>query len=150
MSEIGDYLREKRGKRSLREIEKLSGVSHTYLSSLEKGTDPRSGNEIIPSPEVLAKLSEALGVPYLILMDKAGHLPPGLLSVHADFDESIPVDERKKIYSYLNEQYEKDLYYLTNIDDEVEHYTGPLYYKGNKLTDEQRDKIHIMLKALLE
>jgi transcriptional regulator with XRE-family HTH domain len=74
MSEIGEFLRKLRGKRSLREIEKISGVSHTYLSSLEKGADPRTGKERKPTAETLKKLAEVYDYDYIDLLDKAGYL----------------------------------------------------------------------------
>lgn len=74
MNEFGEYLRELRGDRSLREMERITGLSHTYLSTLEKGVDPRSGKERKPTPETLKKLSETLNVPYEELMKKAGYI----------------------------------------------------------------------------
>lgn len=73
MNEFGTFLRELRGNRSLREMQKITGLSHTYLSSLEKGVDPRSGKERKPTPAVLRKLSETLDVDYTSLMEKAGY-----------------------------------------------------------------------------
>lgn len=58
----------------MREMERISGVSHTYLSSIEKGTDPRSGNEILPTPDTLMKLSKAYNYSYLKLMEVAGYI----------------------------------------------------------------------------
>jgi transcriptional regulator with XRE-family HTH domain len=69
---IGDFLRELRGKRSLRDIQEVSGVSYTYLRNIEKGVDPRSGNEILPTPDTLRKLSKAYNYPYLELAEMAG------------------------------------------------------------------------------
>lgn len=74
MNEFGEYLRELRGDRSLREMERITGLSHTYLSTLEKGVDPRSGKERKPTPETLKKISETLNVPYEELMKKAGYI----------------------------------------------------------------------------
>lgn len=74
MPDFGDYLKELRGKRSLREMEKVTGLSHTYLSSLEKGYDPRSKKERKPTPETLRKLSNTLDVPYDHLMYRAGYI----------------------------------------------------------------------------
>ncbi|MEA0554168.1 helix-turn-helix transcriptional regulator [Lysinibacillus irui] len=73
MNEFGTFLRELRGNRSLREMQKMTGLSHTYLSSLEKGVDPRSGKERKPTPDILRKLSETLEVEYTTLMEKAGY-----------------------------------------------------------------------------
>lgn len=74
MNEFGEYLKELRAGRSLREMERITGLSHTYLSTLEKGVDPRSGNERKPTPEALKKLSDSLGVSYSELMSKAGYV----------------------------------------------------------------------------
>lgn len=69
---FGDVLRQLRGSRSLREMERITGISHTYLSSLEKGYDPRTGKVRKPTPETLRKLS-ALGISYKELMKTAGY-----------------------------------------------------------------------------
>lgn len=72
---FGEYLRKLRGNRSLREMEKITGLSHTYLSTLEKGYDPRSKKKRNPTPEALKNISEKLDVNYMELMKKAGYLP---------------------------------------------------------------------------
>ena len=53
---------------SLREAAARIGISHTYLSALEKGADPRTGEPIVPSDEVLIKLSRAYGIEYAKLI----------------------------------------------------------------------------------
>ena len=55
--------REKRGL-SVREASALIGISHTYLSALEKGFDPRSGKTLEPSQQVLLKICKAYGLDY--------------------------------------------------------------------------------------
>lgn len=42
MNELGKYLKELRGEKSLREAAKQIGISHTYLDTIEKGFDKRS------------------------------------------------------------------------------------------------------------
>ncbi len=74
MNDFGKYLKEIRGNKSLREMERITGLSHTYLSTLEKGIDPRSGKERKPTPEILKKLSETLDINYTELMEKAGYI----------------------------------------------------------------------------
>ena len=91
ITQIGQLLKTLRGKRSLREIERSSGVSHTYISSIEKGVDPRSGNEIIPTPDTLKKLSRAYNYSYGELMDIAGYL------------EGVSEDKKKR----LKDRYEE-------------------------------------------
>lgn len=75
MNEFGEYLRELRGEKSLREMERITGLSHTYLSTLEKGVDPRSGKERKPTPEALKQISDAFpDVSYMDLLRKAGYI----------------------------------------------------------------------------
>lgn len=49
---------------SLREASAHIGISHTYLSALEKEYDPRTGNSIEPSPDSLLKICNAYHLPY--------------------------------------------------------------------------------------
>jgi transcriptional regulator with XRE-family HTH domain len=72
LSSLGDLLRELRGKESLRDAAKRAGVSHTYLSILEKGYDLRSGNPVTPTPETLKLLSKAYKYPYQELLHISG------------------------------------------------------------------------------
>ncbi|MCD1261826.1 helix-turn-helix transcriptional regulator [Paenibacillus athensensis] len=67
-----DQLRDLRKHRgfTVRELSERSGVSHAYISQLE------SGKRRIPSPDVLAKLSKGLNIPYAELMRVAGYLEP--------------------------------------------------------------------------
>lgn len=56
-------LRKQRGM-SLREAASAIGISHTYLSALEKGKDPRTGNPIVPSQQVLLSICNVYGIEY--------------------------------------------------------------------------------------
>ena len=49
---------------SLREASAHIGISHTYLSAIEKEYDPRSGNPVTPSPDSLLKICNAYEIPY--------------------------------------------------------------------------------------
>ncbi|MBO5222079.1 MAG: helix-turn-helix transcriptional regulator [Clostridia bacterium] len=49
---------------SLREASAHIGISHTYLASIEKEYDPRSGNPVTPSPDSLLKICNAYGIPF--------------------------------------------------------------------------------------
>ncbi len=72
--ELGAYLANVRSvkKLTLREVEEATGreVSNAYLSQLETGKITR------PSPNVLHTLAKVYGVPYEMLMEKAGYLSP--------------------------------------------------------------------------
>ncbi len=49
---------------SLREASAHIGISHTYLSAIEKEYDPRTGNPVTPSPDSLLKICNAYDIPY--------------------------------------------------------------------------------------
>jgi transcriptional regulator with XRE-family HTH domain len=72
--ELGELLKRLRGKLSLREAADRSGLSYSYISSLEKGKHPRTGAPIKPTPEILRSLAKAYNYPYEELMKLAGHL----------------------------------------------------------------------------
>lgn len=59
---------------SLRDAAKKIGISHSYLSTLEKGMDPRTNAPIRPTPETLHLISNAYNLNYEQLMALAGYL----------------------------------------------------------------------------
>lgn len=74
MSDLGKLLKKLRGNHSLREASKITGISHNYLSIVERGLDPRSGAPVSPTPDTLKKLAEAYHYPYEELMKVAGYI----------------------------------------------------------------------------
>ncbi|MFL5758980.1 MAG: helix-turn-helix domain-containing protein [Thermomicrobiales bacterium] len=68
-SEIGKQLEQTRKSLnwSLRDAQRESGVSNSYISQIERG-------DVDPSPEVLRRLGQAYGVPFEVLMEAAGYL----------------------------------------------------------------------------
>ncbi|MCA1011381.1 helix-turn-helix domain-containing protein [Halobacillus halophilus] len=80
MGDFGNYLRELRGKKSLREVSKGTGISHTYLSTLEKGYDPRTKKKRNPAPNTLKLLADYYEVSYNDLLVKAGYLEKDFIS----------------------------------------------------------------------
>jgi transcriptional regulator with XRE-family HTH domain len=71
IKDLGEYVAALRGQRglSLRKIEELTGIPNAYLSQLETGQ-----KKYLPSPTLLSKLSECLGVSTNDLLAKAGYL----------------------------------------------------------------------------
>ncbi|MEK5417086.1 helix-turn-helix domain-containing protein [Paenibacillus sp. FSL L8-0708] len=96
MSELGDLLRELRGKESLRAAGERAGVSHTYLRIIEKGFDQRSGSPSKPTPETLMRLSKAYNYSYSKLMKLAGYL-----------DEEIKKMTEDETIDYINNEASK-------------------------------------------
>lgn len=58
----------------MRDVAKRAGISHTYLSIVEKGFDLRSGSPVNPTPETLKALSLAYNHSYEDLMLRAGYI----------------------------------------------------------------------------
>ncbi|MGG5376052.1 hypothetical protein IGI57_002560 [Enterococcus sp. DIV0213j] len=111
---LGEYLRELRGKESLRSVsERINGrLSHSYISDLEKGVS-RRGTPINPTPEALKILSEAYNVKYDKLMslagylDKEGHadqkqLNQKQLTVAAHIDDDVTENEMNEILNFID------------------------------------------------
>lgn len=68
-NELGKYIKEKRGKKSLRDFASLIGISHSHLDSIEKGIDPKTNKPVSISVEVLKKLSDATNTEYQFLSE---------------------------------------------------------------------------------
>lgn len=84
---IGELLRNLRGKESLRDASKRIGISHTYLDTIEKGYDKRSGNPVNPTPETLKLISKAYNYPYKKLMELAGYIDDEFDDIPDDIDD---------------------------------------------------------------
>lgn len=66
MKSFGERIFEARMEKgwSLREAAANIGISHTYLSAIEKEYDPRTGNPVTPSPDSLLKICNAYDISY--------------------------------------------------------------------------------------
>lgn len=67
-------IKEKRLNRglSLREASALIGISHTYLSAIENGRDPRSKKPVTPSPGVIFNICKAYDLDFVELIGDSG------------------------------------------------------------------------------
>jgi transcriptional regulator with XRE-family HTH domain len=100
---IGTVLRQAREVRGLSSVEtaRRANISSAYLSKLENDAVKR------PSPEVLHRLGEVLGVPYAELMALVGHPVPGVdhppdtIRLGAALFADLTDDERDELIEYL-------------------------------------------------
>jgi transcriptional regulator with XRE-family HTH domain len=100
---IGTLLRQARELRARSSIEtaRNAGISPAYLSKLENDAVRR------PSPDVLHRLSEVLGIPYAELMALVGYpvpsldTPPPATSLGAALFADLTGDERDELLEYL-------------------------------------------------
>lgn len=74
-NKLGNYLKEKRKKEgmSLRDFADYLNISHTYLSKLENGCDPRTGKPVSPTIETLKQLSHSMGMTLEELLKISGY-----------------------------------------------------------------------------
>ncbi|AMA72896.1 hypothetical protein ACH33_08520 [Aneurinibacillus sp. XH2] len=123
MGTLGDYLKKLRGKESLRDASKRIGISHTYLDTIEKGFDKRSGKPVKPTPETLKLIAEAYNTSYEELMILAGYL------------------EEKEEKKELSDKDEKDIAKrLQKFKEEIENSDG-LAFSGEPLSEEAKESL---------
>ena len=82
---IGTMLKRLRGSHSLRDVQRYTGISGSYLSQIERG-DRR------PGPSVLKRLSSLYDVPVHPLLKKAGYLDDQRDQENPDADEPLDVE----------------------------------------------------------
>lgn len=75
---------------SLRQFSEFLGISHAYLSKLEKGTDPRTGKEIAPTMDTLMKISDALNINISTFLEMCGYTNKKTISLNS-FKQSFEV-----------------------------------------------------------
>ena len=73
-NELGEFLEKLRGKLSLREAARKSGLSHTYIRDLELGMNRKTKAPIRPSADTLKRLAVAYDYPVSELLKRAGYL----------------------------------------------------------------------------
>ncbi|MFD1776702.1 helix-turn-helix domain-containing protein [Paenibacillus rhizophilus] len=121
--EFGKYLRDKRKERKLtiRQLDTYSGVSHSYISQVERG------NRGVPSPDILQKLSKPLGVDYDELMVRAGYIE--------DVKDKFPKDLQPIV----------DDTFIDLVNDMVEE-----TFKYEDFNEEDRNKLGLTTKKSFE
>lgn len=140
MKKLGKLLRELRGKESLRDASKRIGISHTYLDTIEKGFDKRSGKPVNPTPETLKLLSVAYNYSYNELMKAAGYLDDETNREQSDWDSKLPE---------LTEKDEKDLKKdLDMVINNLSPNGGYSQYDGLTLEDMDEEDRELLIASL--
>ncbi|KHL95362.1 hypothetical protein QW71_12910 [Paenibacillus sp. IHB B 3415] len=143
-NEFGIFLKKQRTFKSytVRQLAELADISPSYITNLE------NGKRDLPSPEVLKKLSEPLDVSFQKLMVIAGHVK------YEDwFTNKVTGEEYDELFVSdmlgfpSREEYLEE---LLNTRAELTHllnHKEPTY-NGHMLTQEDRQRVLDMLKAL--
>ena len=149
-SEFGGYLKKLREFKGLtvRKLEELSGVSSSYITNVE------NGKRSAPSPDILKKLAEPLGVSYAELMVKAGHVS------YEDWFHDKTAGDDPQYHEDLGEQFFADMlgfpsrekyleWEVTRLKDcAIAVEFSDLKYNDHVLTPEDRQLIQRVLAAL--
>lgn len=112
---LGDLMKTKRKelKLSLRGAANLIGISHSYLSMLEKGLDPRNSTPIKPTPETLKLISKAYDTDYNLLMELVGYISLNNTNSieEAKYEINIPKEytDKHKVTSRDKKQYLEEM-----------------------------------------
>lgn len=109
MSDLGNFLKQLRGDLSLREAARRSGLSYSYISSLEAGKHPKTGVPINPSPDSLKGLAKAYNYDFNDLMKKAGYIKEDVTGNEEDNELSRKKKEIMRIINNSNDIREVDL-----------------------------------------
>ncbi|QBK26707.1 helix-turn-helix domain-containing protein [Ureibacillus thermophilus] len=125
METLGEYLKKLRGKESLREASKRIGISHTYLDTIEKGYDKRSGKPVKPTPETLKLIADGYHVSYEDLMARAGYI------------EEIPDDNSTPLANKAEKDIAKR---IQKFREEIENSDG-LAFNGEPLSEEAKESL---------
>lgn len=111
--ELTDLLLKTRQDRgySLHQASYKTGVSHSFISQLERGLRPT------PIPDVLRKIAKGYNLNYELLMQKAGYLDEVRNNQESSYDpyemlmfsdkesfEAMPKEEQERILTVLREQ----------------------------------------------
>lgn len=111
--ELTDLLLKTRQDRgySLHQASYKTGVSHSFISQLERGLRPT------PIPDVLRKIAKGYNLNYELLMQKAGYLDEVRDNKDTSYDpyemlmfsdkesfEAMPKEEQERILTVLREQ----------------------------------------------
>jgi len=99
MNQLGKFIEHKRKELglSLRAFAEMCEISHSYLDSLEKGMDARSGKPVSPTIETLQKLALGLKISLIEIL-RIG----GFIDSSSDQNNSVAIND-DELVSFIRE-----------------------------------------------
>jgi transcriptional regulator with XRE-family HTH domain len=141
---ITNYMNE--NNLSQRDFAKLAHISHTYVSKLQTGIDPRSGKLIEPTLEVVEKIAKALNMPLEVLLKELGKIS---METNNHIDQEMTfVNELPN--SVLNKKDERDIEKLLNNTMEYIESQEGLMLNGEILDEQDIELLKHAIKNGLE
>lgn len=154
-SELGKFIKFKRGNKSLREFANYLEISHAYLDSLEKGVDPKTKKEINISTDLLTRLSKKLDVSVECLLSMISgtdyHTAIHTYDINPFVDNDLPNVSEEEIFKLFEESEEEEQkliasekgYIYNAAQKEFEKY---FHQNKNLLTEEDREYIKFIIE----
>lgn len=128
-------------KLSLKDVEEISGISHSYLSQIE------NGKRNAPKPDMMKKLSKGLNTPYTDLMKLAGYGGKENPIPSDSFFDLLSSEEKEVYINNQSRHIDIKEYRKINHPDIKEFLSeNEVYYDMKKLN--QADKV--MAKNILD
>ncbi len=118
MNQLGRFIEQKRRGlgMSLRDFADLCCISHSYLDSIEKGVDARSGKPISPTIETLQKMALGLKMPLIDLLRVCGYIDSsGNSEIISEFSDDELMQFIKEISPKLSLEDKRDLKEIIKI-----------------------------------
>jgi transcriptional regulator with XRE-family HTH domain len=149
MNKLGEYIRKQRKRKqlTLRELEKISGVSYSHISQIERSKG-RNNKEISPSVDTLKKLALGLGLDQNELVNVAVSSGENVIFQNAlNSPEQLRGVDRAETWATdeLKSPFEK---YKNASPEERERRWREATEQFNSLSDESREAIAVIIKNL--
>lgn len=144
MNLLGELIKDYRHENdlSLRDFAERCECSHSYIDKLEKGTDPKTGKEVLPTIDILQRIAKAMNMHLDVLLIKAGYLET--VVDHGNYKEkTIVTVDGKIIDSEILSKAEE----MQNIDPEL---FTTMHRVITELKPHERAALDNMAKVLLK
>lgn len=151
--DLGSFIKKLRtdNNLSIREVSRLSGVSHPYISQIETGKNDN------PSPEILNKLAGPLGVTQFDLMSAAGYFSLTESDLQRkkemeDFYDNLTPEQlgeyvESQAYAHRLENFRRENY--PDIEEILKDGVR-LFFDKKELKGKDRSLVYRVLKAIFE
>lgn len=152
---IGEILHKRRKELNLsyRQLSNITGISHSHISSIEKGIEPKTKKPVRPSYEVIEKLARGLNVTIDYLLGKVDnpnhvYIEPTLLGNGKG--TSMPKENHNEFNKVIVTAYKKMsddvIAHAETMDLTSKQQTAIDEFKKMPLTEKQQELLEVFEK----
>lgn len=129
MASLGEFIKSVREeqKLTLREFANICNLSHSYISKLEKGIDPRNNKKVIPTIETLKKIADAVNYPLEKLLEISGYTDSTM-----SIDYNIP-----KEYKENHKIVKRDLNQYENFMEQA-----GVFFMNDEISEDDKERLY--------